>query len=89
MALLQFHVRLFARARDLAQTDTVCVPVDRAASDGTVTIGELKAALAEQVPALAPLMRNLLFAVGTDYADDSAAVRPTDEIACFPPVSGG
>ena len=89
MALHQYQVRFFARARDLAGAETVCVPIDDADNDGTVTIGRLKAALAQQVPALAPLMGNLHFAVGTDYADDSVVVRPWDDIACFPPVSGG
>jgi len=67
----------------------VCVPIDGAGEEGVVTIGELKAALVQQVPGLAPLMANLHFAVGTEYADDSVAVRPSDDIACFPPVSGG
>jgi molybdopterin converting factor small subunit len=45
--------------------------------------------LGERFPGLRALIPSLLFAVGTDYADDSTPIEGTREIACFPPVSGG
>jgi molybdopterin converting factor small subunit len=52
-------------------------------------VRDLRAALTEQFPQLAPLAPNLLVALGTDYAGDNAELPATAEIAVFPPVSGG
>lgn len=81
---MTLNVRLFARARDLAGADTVTVQLPEAA-----TVGNLKAALAEQHPALEPIVAHLHVAIGTDYADDSTTLGPASEVSCFPPVSGG
>ncbi len=77
-------VKLFAKARDLAGSSAVQL----AWSDGQ-SVGQLKSILAEQYPALAPLIPRLLVAVNNDYAADSSVISQTDEVACFPPVSGG
>lgn len=77
-------VKLFAKARDLAGS----AAVQLAWSDGQ-SVGQLKSILAEQYPALAPLIPRLLVAVNNDYAADSSVISQTDEVACFPPVSGG
>ena len=81
---MNVEVKLFARARDLAGADRLQVELPDSAR-----VAELRAALAELVPALRPLVPNLLVALGTDYADDSMSIRPGMEVACFPPVSGG
>jgi molybdopterin synthase sulfur carrier subunit len=52
------------------------------------TVGELREALMAQYPALQEL-RSLFIAVNQSYADDSQPLRPEDEIALIPPVSGG
>ncbi len=57
-------------------------------SDGE-TVGRLKQALSEQHPSLLPLVPRLLVAVNNDYASDTTKVSNSDEVACFPPVSGG
>lgn len=77
-------VKLFAKARDLIGSPTVQLPW----SDGQV-VAHLKQILGEQYPALVPLIPRLLVAVNNDYAADSTAITQTDEVACFPPVSGG
>ena len=79
-----FEVRLFARARDLAGADTVSVEVPENA-----TVGDLRSSLREQFPSLEPVIANLHVAIGTDYANDSTKLEPTQSISCFPPVSGG
>ena len=81
---MNVEVRLFARARDLAGADRVQVELPASAR-----VADLRAALGEAVPALRPLVPNLLVALGTHYADDSKTVEPGMEVACFPPVSGG
>ena len=77
-------VKLFAKARDLVGSSTVQL----AWSDGQV-VAHLKQVLSEQYPALVPLIPRLLVAVNNDYAADSTAISQADEVACFPPVSGG
>ena len=78
------RVRLFAAARDRAGSDTIEVAVA-----AVHTIGDLRQAIAEQFPELAPLLPYASMAVGEQYASDTAAVDPRDEIALIPPVSGG
>ena len=56
------------------------------------TVGELTAWLIERSPRHAAAFQNrrtIRCAVNQDFADDSAAVRPGDEVAFFPPVTGG
>lgn len=78
------EIRLFARARDLAGSDTVKIELPEGA-----TIGDLRAALPKQVPELAPVVPQLLVAIGTDYASDSTTLQASHSVSCFPPVSGG
>jgi sulfur-carrier protein len=77
-------VKLFAKARDLVGSPVVDVPW----SDGE-TVAVLKRRLAERYPPLEALVPRLLVAVNNDYASDERSLNATDEVACFPPVSGG
>jgi molybdopterin converting factor subunit 1 len=81
---MKLVVKLFARARDLAGHD--CVEIEL--PDGS-HVREVRGALREGYPQLAPIAASLFVAVNNDYADDEKIVGPNDEIACFPPVSGG
>jgi molybdopterin converting factor subunit 1 len=78
------NVKLFAKARDLVGSPVIEVPW----SDGQ-TVANLKQRLGELHPALQPLVPRLLVAVNNDYAADSSPISAKDEVACFPPVSGG
>jgi len=84
MTASSIQVRLFARARELAGSDTVTVE----AVEG-MTVAQLRASLAEQYPSLQPLSRQLLIAVDNAYAGEEEPLHSGQEIACFPPVSGG
>ena len=81
---MKLDVRLFARAADLAGADAVTVDVPESA-----TVAELRAALAGQLPELAPLVPKLFVSVDAEFADDARSLHDTQAIACFPPVSGG
>ena len=81
---MKLRLRLFAVARQLAGAD--CIEVDL--PDGA-TLGQLRAALAAHVPALAPMVKNLMFAVDAEYRRDETVLGPEADVACIPPVSGG
>lgn len=81
---MKLDVKLFARAKEIAGSDSVCVELPESAR-----VADVRMALAERFPEMASLVPNLLMAVGTDYADDSMLLGNASEVACFPPVSGG
>jgi sulfur-carrier protein len=59
---------------------------------GIGTVRELMAWLAERSPRHAAAFENrraIRCAVNQDFADLDAPVRPGDEVAFFPPVTGG
>ena len=77
---MQITVKFFASLRErIGQAE---VRIDAAAP---LTAGEVwsRAAGAEPMPA------NTLVAVNMEYADREREVRPGDEVAFFPPVTGG
>jgi molybdopterin converting factor subunit 1 len=78
------HVRLFARARDLARTDRCDVEL----ADGA-TVADLRHRLAADYPALTGLLERSVLAVENDFADDARVLPPNAEVALLPPVSGG
>ena len=81
---MKLDVQLFAKARDLAGAPQVELEIP----DGG-TVAEMKLALEAQFPELSPLLPNLLVAVDMNYANDQTQLHETNQIACFPPVSGG
>jgi molybdopterin synthase catalytic subunit len=56
---------------------------------GAQTAESAFAEVLEQFPALRRFGRSLLFAVNQEYAEATREVRDGDELAVFPPVSGG
>jgi len=52
-------------------------------------VGRLRAELGRQLPQLAGLLPQVMFAVDAAYARDEDPLRSDCEIACIPPVSGG
>ncbi|QYJ15520.1 hypothetical protein Rxycam_01344 [Rubrobacter xylanophilus DSM 9941] len=78
------RVLFFGAAADRAGVREVEIP----AAEG-VTLGELWAALARRHPNLSPMRESLAFAVNGEYASEEDPVRPGDEVAVLPPVSGG
>ena len=77
-------VRLFALAKELAQSEVVEVSVPEAAH-----VADLRQRLGEVITALQPLVSQVTFALGTEYLDDATPLQDGKEVACIPPVSGG
>ncbi len=61
---------------------------DAVAAEGIATVGELRRLLAGGGGA-AEEIGGALCAVNYEYADDDAPVADGDEVAFFPPVTGG
>jgi molybdopterin converting factor subunit 1 len=78
------HVRLFARARDLAGSDSLHIDLPEGA-----TVADLRRRLAADYPALAGLLERSALAVESEFAADSLVLSGDAEVALLPPVSGG
>ena len=75
-------LRLFAAAREAAGTGRDDV-------DGATVGAVLDAAVARYGPSFAEVLTTCRIWVNGEPADRADAVRPTDEVAVLPPVSGG
>jgi molybdopterin synthase sulfur carrier subunit len=83
-----FKVRYFAWLKQR----TGCAGEEIEADPGLLTVADLMVLLGERHPrfAEAAAARGVVrCAVNHDYAEPEAAIRPGDEIAFFPPVTGG
>jgi molybdopterin synthase catalytic subunit len=82
--MIELHIKLFATLRDRAGQDTVAVQLPEPA-----TVQALLAALAEAYPRLAEALPSALTAVNKQFAFADTPLQAGDEVALFPPVSGG
>lgn len=53
------------------------------------TVGDLRAAIASEIPAVAPHLKHVAIGMGSELYGDDAFLRADQEIALLPPVSGG
>ena len=81
---MELEIRLFATLKDRAGQDRVTVTLSEPA-----TVASMRDALAKTHPSLASLLPVALVAVNQDFASAETPLEPGDEIALFPPVSGG
>ncbi|TMC53575.1 MAG: molybdopterin converting factor subunit 1 [Chloroflexi bacterium] len=77
------RVRLFARLREVAGTETEALRVPPGS-----TLAEVYDTLCGKHPAL-PHRESVRSALNQEFADWSATVAEGDEVAFIPPVSGG
>ncbi len=78
------HVRLFARLREQAGTDTETLEVPAQS-----TVADVYHALRERHPALEPELESVRPAVNQEFVDWDVVVGNDDEVVFIPPVSGG
>jgi molybdopterin synthase catalytic subunit len=78
------QIKLFATLKDRARAGEITVHTGE-----RLTVRELRAAVAAQFPQLAALMPQTLVAVNQQFAFNDDRIESGDEIAMFPPVSGG
>ena len=81
---MKIELILFASAKDLFGQCKIAVELPESA-----TVVELKTALVQREPDSAALINRCAFSVDQQYASDSTKLRPEQEIAMIPPVSGG
>ena len=81
---MELTVRLFALAKEKAGRSELSIEL----APGS-TVGDLRTALADRLPALAPLMPSALIAVNEEYAIEGTPISPGSRLAMIPPVSGG
>ena len=86
---LAYTVLLFAAARDAVGADRVVVKL--AGTDGTATVRAVVDRLMREYPPLQSLNGSVAVAVNLEFTavDSNDPVRPADEIALIPPISGG
>ncbi len=77
-------VHLFAAARQTCGRSVLQLELP-----ATATVGDLRRAIVQQVPDLAPLLPRCHLALDNEYAPDTQPLASATEIACIPPVSGG
>ena len=81
---MRVKVLFFGAARDaVGQSERELVLT------GVTTSSQVLAKLIEQFPDLGRFGNSLLFAVNQEYAREDREVKDGDELAVFPPVSGG
>ncbi len=80
----RLRLKLFATLRERARASEL----EREFPDGT-TVGEIWRRLQDEIPALRGHQDSVRFAVNQEYVEDDFTPRAHDEVAFFPPVSGG
>jgi molybdopterin converting factor subunit 1 len=81
---ISIRVLFFGGAKDITGTGSIELSMASPA-----TLSDAKTLLIERFPGLERFGRSLLFAVNQEYAAPDKTIQSNDELAVFPPVSGG
>src|SRR5258708_12723257 len=81
---MRVHVLFFGMLKDLVGKASDTLDLDPGAS-----VGDLLAHYETQIPRLRESLPSLALAVNQEYASAETKLRPNDEVAILPPVSGG
>ena len=82
---MQINILLFSSFKDVAGRSRLTLTLPQ--TNATVT--DVRLALLQQFPGMQPHFANVVAAVNREYAFDEDPVANGDEVAFFPPVSGG
>jgi molybdopterin converting factor subunit 1 len=77
-------IKLFASLKEIVGSNEISLKIN----DGD-TVADLKESIFRRYPSLSSLKVPLNYAVNHKIANDSTILSYQDEIAIFPPVSGG
>ncbi|MCX6019276.1 MAG: MoaD/ThiS family protein [Chloroflexi bacterium] len=78
------HIRLFATLKERAGRADIEIDLTE-----DITVAELRHRVGQAHPQLAELAARSVVSVNREFAFDHETVRASDEVALFPPVSGG
>jgi molybdopterin converting factor subunit 1 len=81
---MRVTIKLFARLREIAGASRL----ERELADGA-SVGDLLAVLRAEFPRLADVTARIITSVNQEFATPDRLLRDGDEVAIFPPVSGG
>lgn len=81
---MQLEVRLFAMLREAQNAERIAVEVPAGA-----TVAELRRAIAEAYPDLAPFLPASRVAAALKFVPEHHVLSGGEELALVPPVSGG
>jgi molybdopterin synthase catalytic subunit len=81
---MQITIKFFARLRETIGTNSL----ERVFNEGT-TVGQLIEALQNEFPALNQPLARTIISVNREFSDLQTLLKAGDEVAFFPPVSGG
>jgi molybdopterin synthase catalytic subunit len=82
---MQITVLLFATLKDIAGTNRISLTLP----GDTATVADVRSAMTERVPQIAANLDAAISAVNEEYAFPPDPVKDGDQVAFFPPVSGG
>ena len=82
---MNLNVKLFATLKDKAQTSHLLFEL----KEERPTVKDLLTEIVVQRPSLEVSMKSVLVAINNEFAFPEQAINPSDEIAIFPPGSGG
>jgi len=81
---VEINILLFATIKDIVGTNKITLKVE----DGA-TLHDVKQAMSGKFPDAEANIKASLASINREYAFDSDEIREGDEVAFFPPVSGG
>lgn len=81
---MEIEVLLFASLRERRGAPTLTVTIEEGA-----TVRQLREAVAESYPELAPGLSASRVAIDQEFSPEDQSIDPGSEIALIPPVSGG
>jgi molybdopterin converting factor subunit 1 len=84
IAPMQVHILFFGMLKDLAgrTSDSLSLP-------DNATLGDVISHYEERIPRLKDLIASIAMSVNQEYVGPESKLKPGDEIALLPPVSGG
>ena len=86
MSIAKSEVKVLFFARHREQMGRAELAIQIAAP---MPLAEFKQLIVQQHPAFASLRQPIMAAINQEFADDEGVVQAGDEVAFFPPVTGG